>query len=61
LVTCILNIPILLCSYSPAGSFYETFDVPIDIRSLADLGFGMTAKKPRGKLKQGGLSAWRGT
>jgi hypothetical protein len=51
----------LLCSYSPAGSFYETFDVPIDIRSLADLGFGMTAKKPRGKLKQGGLSAWRGT
>ncbi|KAJ6869645.1 hypothetical protein NC651_034394 [Populus alba x Populus x berolinensis] len=28
------------------GSFYEMFDVPVDIRSLADLGFGMTAKKP---------------
>ncbi|KAB5525379.1 hypothetical protein DKX38_023128 [Salix brachista] len=42
------------------GAFYETFDVLIDIRSLAGLGFGMIAKKP-GKLKQGGLSAWRDT
>lgn len=60
LVTCILNIPILWYSYSSAGAFYETFDVLIDIRSLAGLGFGMIAKTP-GKLKQGGLSAWRDT
>ncbi|KAL3570270.1 hypothetical protein D5086_027519 [Populus alba] len=42
-----MSISMLGLSWSrKTGSFYETFDVPADTRSLADLGFGMTAKKP---------------